>query len=324
MSTFAAVGSSALTGDREAPHFVKYAGNPLLTSGVSGQMPSLYWPWVLRVDDKLASPINRYYMWVSTDHAGADGYIGLYTAPTVTGPWTYYGQVFKDETSGNETETPSVVWVPSLSLFYMYYQQVGSTGHLAAQTTNLATSPDGVTWTRVGIALDVRDSTTWPQSTHTGYLRPHLIAGKWVAYSLLAGGDRPRFGISYSADGITWQLDPRPLGYGAEYLTDESERIEWNSTSIIRWRGQLTWVGIISSFASGAGDRTGRWCYAPISQDMRSLAGPPRQLFGVTQGWESQYMAFGSLLLDGGRLHLFYRSGYPTTGVGLATAEVAA
>lgn len=389
------------------PQFTKYAGNPIIAPN-AGTMTTLYWPWVVRVDGIVQNPVNTYYLYISTDHDVADGHIGLYTASNPLGPWSYYGRVFQDTDSGNETETPSVIWVPDsrttvlgtglaidaatdritktahgltngrrvniptgasaaglssqadyyvvgadantfqlsftqggapvdvtttgtvtvnyTGMFHMYYQQVGSTGRFAAQTTNLATSPDGLNWTRIGIALDITDATTWPGPSHTGYFNPHRIGGKWVGISLLVGENQSRWAISYSVDGIKWELDPRPLGFGAEYLADGVERIEWNSSHIINWRGQLLWIGVVSSFASGGGYRTGRWCAAPIARDLRSLIGPPRQLFSVSQpSWENDYMTFGMPFLDNdGKLYLYYRSGYPTTGIGVLTAEVVA
>lgn len=304
------------------PDFAKPLAAPIIVADVD-EMPSLYWPWMIRMDGILETPIDTYYLYISTDHAGVDGYIGLYTAPSPTGPFTYYGQVFKDTHSGNETETPAVVWVPESGLFHMYYQQVASTGHLAAQTTNVATSPDGITWTRIGIAVDVSDTTTWPAPSHTGYFNPLRIGGKWLGIGLLTGETQSRWCLAYSADGIAWDIDPRPLGFGAEYLADGVERIEWNSSHVINWRGQLYWIGVISSFANGAGYRTGRWCMAPLAPDLRKLTGPPRQIIEETEAWENDYFTFGSVFLDNdGQFYIYYRSGYPTTGVGVVKASV--
>jgi len=287
----------------------KYAGNPLFNTDATtaAGFSTIYWPWVMKVTGKIASPLGNYYMWFSTDHAGGSGKVGLAYANSLTGPWTIHGQVYQDTHSGSETETPSVVWDEPNSRFIMYYQQISPSGGIAGQATLYATSTNGTTWTRQGIAADVPSGSEYP-SAHTGYFRPFRVGDGWVAYSLLRGTNSPRFALWYSTDAVDWTLDPRPLGFGAEWLA-YGWRIEWNTTNVIELDGRPTWLGLISDFSSGGSVRDAYWAVAPLSADLRTFAGPPRQILTPSGAWETDNMSNGHALVEDGKLWLFYRSG---------------
>jgi hypothetical protein len=309
---------------------VKADDNPQLQTDDT-DLPSLDWPWIFQAYLHLEDRLDDYYMYFATDHGQAVGRVALATAPDLEGPWTYRGTVYQFNTtvggSGNETETPAVVWDEPNQRIVMYHQQVGPTGAVAAQVTMRATSTDGVAWTPGGIALDIPSVGVWPAPGHTGYFRPFRIGETWVAYSLLSGTTLgQRFALSYSTDGARFELDPRPLGYGAEYLGNDRV-ITWNTSSVVLWRGRYLWIGIISTFASGAEDRVAEYYVAPLADDFRSFTGAPRKLFEATQPWESDHMSHGHAFIDKGRLVLMYRSGEgdetQQTGFGLAITEAA-
>lgn len=308
--------------------FVKDPANPIFDTDdtTAKGFSTLLWPWVVDMRGR-AGRLADFYLYFSTDHAGAGGQIGLaYTSdPDLKpGTWTIHGVVYKYTVSGNETETPAVMKLDNGNLI-LYTQQVAPTGAIAAQVTMYATSTDGITWTPGGIALDIPAASEYPTSAHTGYFRPFRIGDSWIAYSLLSGTSGARFGISYSQDGIKWTLDPRPLGFGAEWLP-VGERIEWNTSNVVIWRGQYVWIGLISSFASGAESRTSYFAMAPLAPDFRSLAGKPRKLFGATQAWETSYMQQGHAFVLDGKLMLVYRSGQGdgTTNHAFGIAKVGA
>lgn len=52
--------------------------------------------------------------------------------------------------AGDQAETPSVVWNEETSKFHMYFQQEAAGLN---QSTFLATSPDGITWTGVSMVI---------------------------------------------------------------------------------------------------------------------------------------------------------------------------
>lgn len=280
------------------------------TTDTGVDFPTIYWPWVLRVDTLIGAPLGAYYMWFSTDHGGVNGKIGLAYADDIAGPWTIHGEVYQDTVSGIETETPSVVWDYAAAEFVMFYHQGPVTGGVAGQVTLYATSPDGITWTRQGIAVDVHSGSDFPGSQHTGYLRPSRVGDRWLGYGLLIGTDSPRYALAYSTNGRDdWEIDSRPLGFGAEWLPS-TKQISWNLGSVVLWRGQWVWIGIVNPFVSGGSIADGELCIAPLADDFRSLTGPPvKVLADDTLGWESGNITGSCVLVDQGRLWVIYRSG---------------
>lgn len=305
------------------PTFTKYSGNPIMTLAQLSTLTSMQWPWLV----KLSAPGQYGELWriyYSTDHETTTAAVGLLTAPSRLGPWTDRGLIFRDTTSGNQTETPACVWDPDNNRWNLYYHQTnGVTGAVAGQVTVLATSPNGVdTWTRQGIAVDLpaSDGTSgYPAAPAIGYFRPWRVGKKWFAYCLLGSGNYPRFALCHSRDGVSWFIDPRPLGNGAEWgLT--SNAINWNSGNVFAWRGRMWWIGLIGDFSSGGGGRSTYYALATLSDDMRNFTGPPRTVFSSLQGWETNpadNRAGGGLVVDSdGTLVLAYSGS--TTGFGLA------
>jgi hypothetical protein len=43
------------------------------------QSKTIYWPWVIKVDKYIKKPLEKYYLYYSTDHAAKYGYISLKT-----------------------------------------------------------------------------------------------------------------------------------------------------------------------------------------------------------------------------------------------------
>lgn len=259
------------------PNFTVSGQAALAASGAAAPTTSatIYWPWLVKVVGLISSPLDTFYRYRSTDHDNGVGGIWLDTGPTPAGPWTGRGQVYVDTSSGSQSETPSVIWNSDEALFFMYYQQASVSGASGVQSTCLATSPDGVTWTRVGKVIDVYSGWVFPGDGHTGYFRPFRIGGQWFAYHLMGGTNWPHFGTSTSNDGRTWWMDNRPLGYGSDQIPG-GRRIEWNSGDVVMWNGRLWWIGILANFASGATPKDARIATAPLAADMRHLVGTPK------------------------------------------------
>jgi hypothetical protein len=262
-----------------------WSDSGLLFTAADTQLSSVYWPWLVDTATASGTFPRRYRMYYSTDHNPGAGGIAYADANSPHGPWTHHSVIYTDTVVGNQTETPSVVWVPELSRWHMYYQQANVEG---GQRTMLATSTDGLAWTRQGVALTIplvggQPDTRWPgQQIHTGYAIPHrLPGGRWLMYHLLAGGDHPYFGQAWSEDGARWQIDPRPLMYDL-HLTHQlgGRKIEWNSGYLIDRDGQLWWLGTVADFTSGGGARSTFVAQAPIAADYRTIQAPPRPLFG--------------------------------------------
>lgn len=252
----------------------------ILFGAADTMLPSVYWPWLVDTATVPGVYPRRYRLYYSTDHDQGIGGIAYAEADTPHGPWTHHPAVYVDTTLGDSTETPAVVYVPDTGLWHLYYQQAGVE---LGQRTMLATSVDGVSaWTRRGVALSIppvsgQPDLRWPgEQIHTGYAIPHrLPGGRWLMFHLLAGGDHPHFGVSWSGDGVRWQIDPRPLGYGTHQV-GAGRRIEWNTSYLLDRDGVLWWVGTVCDFVSATEPRVAQIAQGPIGPDFRTLLAPPR------------------------------------------------
>lgn len=309
---------------------VKQPSNPIFTVGqqsstVGVTNGKIQWPWLVNVvaDTGAVGPYGETYrIYFCTDHEAATAAIGLLTAASIGGAWTSRGTVYQDAVTNNQTESHAVIWNPITSLWHLYYHQVGVAATNSGQVTILATSADGVSnWSYVGVVADypVNGSAYLPAGGGIGYLRPWRVGNRWYAHSLLAGGNYARFALWQSLDGIKWVLDPRPLANGSS-LVGPTNRVEWNSGTVLFYNGELVWVGLISNFTSGGANRQTYYAVAPISPDFRNLLATPVPLFSSLQGWETSpadNRSGGSVLVDtDGSIVLAYSGS--TTSIGLA------
>jgi hypothetical protein len=290
--------------ERTLPAFTRYTGNPVLTlanqnlaAGKTGAT-SITWPYVVNVGVIPGlSPINKFYMYYTTDHDTGYGGVYLATGPTPYGPWIGQGLVFQNTgTPNSQTEDVSVIWNEDESLFFMYVKVLTAAGDMQ---TNLVTSPDGVTWTEQGAAVFKPGSNNNPGNGQTAYMRPFKIGHQWHAHIMIGGGAIPFFDVAHSDDGRVWQLEGRALAYGADQLVDvpgattpiaqNNMLILWNSGDVIWWRGQWMWIGILSDYSYANGTKNSRIAYAPISSDFRSLLGRPKYLLQPPTGANESY-----------------------------------
>ncbi|OZD48564.1 hypothetical protein CH252_18710 [Rhodococcus sp. 06-1477-1B] len=294
-------------------------GNPIMTQATQNPAPgalapttsvSLYWPWVIDARRILGSAaLDEFYLIDSTDHAAhASSGFWLRTGPTELGPWTSRGRVYIDNVSGSQTETPTVFEDPTGTVkFIALYQQAGVAGANGLQTTLYATSNDCITWTRGGIAIDAPP--TWPGDGHTGYATLTALGGRMYSHHLAGGGDQPTFGLSTSTDGRKWAMDPDPLLYNMDQ-TGDGRRVEWNTTSIVMWRGKLWWIGMLSNFVSGDATKDARLAIAPISDDLRTLLAPPKYiLFPIAGSENTNYRSCRAFTARDGRIIFYYQCG---------------
>lgn len=290
------------------PVFSVGAQNPAADAASPTTSGTIYWPWIVDARAALgAAALDEFYMYYSTDHEAvhANSGIWLATGPTELGPWTGRGRIYRDDTGGDQCETPSVIWVPEENLFFMYYQMAGVPGIVGQQSTLLATSPNGTTWTRVGVVLESR--TSYVGLGHTGYFRPFRVGGQWYGYHLNGNGTSA-FGISYSVDGRDWWIDSRPLEFGIDQ-TGNAKRVEWNTSDIVWWRGRYWWIGLISDFSSGLTPKDARISTAPISGDLRHILGVPKaQLFPVAGVETTDYRTTQAFVGRDGNLYLYYQT----------------
>jgi len=204
-----ALSTEMLGVDLAAPYFERYASNPLLESGVNLSLTTCLNFSVIKASEHIATPLNTYYGYMSTEHDSGAGGIYLFTAPAPTGPWTEYepegsaGPIYQDTVVGHQTETPVVFWDAANSRYLMIYHNNDAPSD-GLQSSVVASSTDGLTWTRIGYTQEA--TAEYP---HTGYwARPIDDDGTLYAGHMLKGGALTQIhGMSHSSDGVTWVLD---------------------------------------------------------------------------------------------------------------------
>lgn len=328
----ASFSTSGTDRDLSYPLFQRIPSNPVFDAAQT-PLAKIYWPWLVKLPDGVPAAYSgdRYHLYFSTDHDDTGG-IYVATASSPLGPFTYRGRVFLDTASGGSTETPSVIWNEAEQLFFLYYQQNYKLGGYSAATmragqqTLLATSPDGVTWTRVGPVLDMTypggtaygyeipgfDSTLSANKAHTGYLKPHRIGGKWFAWSLYYGGNIGAMALSHSRDGRGYQLDHNLLHGEHAAIEDMATRWNWHETHAFLWQGRLWAFSANQPFISGSTQSPGsKYRVAPLASNLRKLAGKalPALTFPLASSWETDDDRGSMIYTEGGRAYLIYQLG---------------
>lgn len=292
-----------------APVFTQAAQNPAAGALAPTTSASIYWPCIISADEfAVPSSLDAYYLFYSTDH-GAGG-IWAATGPTPLGPWTGRGQVYNDLAGGEQTETADVFLNPFYGnvgekRYLMLYQQKLAPGAVGEQSSVWAESDDLLTWTRGAIAIDITPSV--PGDGHTGYACVSRIGNQLFAHHLRGGGDFAHFALSTSQDGKVWTT-VGGLGWGRDQ-TGDGRRIEWDFTSLIRWKGQLLWVGMISLIVSGTAENDARIGVAPITTDLRNLVGKPSYQLYPPVGAETTNLRGVRAFQFKGVTYLYYQVG---------------
>lgn len=312
-----------------APEFVATGGD-LLTHAALG-MPSIATMRVMCTDGIVTSPLGRFYAYISTDHDTAGtpepwngkGGVVLAYADSPTGPWTAYrngsGQliVWQDTVVGNQTETPTPLYVPEDPAgkpIYVYYQNQGAGLN---QSTLLARSATGrpEDFERVGIVVQGRGTTNpvWPGDGQSTYLEPMRYDGQIIAVHLIGGGDWAQYGRSYSQDGRNFVTDPRRYGHFSHLVgADNGRRV--SIRSLFRWRGQPWAVVTIGNHTSGFVTAPRQVGLVRLSTDLRRIVGRVHTLADASIG-------AGVVLEHEGRLYMYYRSGDAYSAFRVAVAE---
>jgi hypothetical protein len=193
--------------------------------------PGPYYTCLVKMDNVSKFPFD-YALYFSTDHDKTGG-IWLYLCkgiPSEARNWKSYDQavadgdfdylkvkpkknpVFSDTVQGHSSETPHANVIDGK--VYMTYHNI--VGGKRGQATLLATSPDGINFSRIH---GDKDSVILEGPVnHTGYFRwaPNRFAGvkhRYVGYSLFGGGANFRSAMWVSDDAIRWKINQifRPL-----------------------------------------------------------------------------------------------------------------
>lgn len=326
-------GKTTLTPGRSAeelaPVFASHSGD-LLTRTALG-MPTIQTMMVFCTDGIIGSPLGRFYAYICTDHDspgtpepfnGKGGFVLAY-ADEPTGPWTIHRDgsgnlvVYQDTVVGNQTETPSPLYVPDDPAgkpIYVYYQNQGAGLN---QSTVLARSATGLPndFERVGIVIQGRGTTNpvWPGDGQSTYMQPMRVDGQIVAVHLMGGGDWAQYGRSYSANGRSFVTDPRRYGHFSHLVVNDNLR-RVSIRSIFKWRNDPWAVVTIGAHTSGFVTDPRQLALVRLSADLRRIVGKPHIFTDTTIG-------AGTVMEHDGKLYMFYRTGDAYSAFRCAIAE---
>jgi hypothetical protein len=277
----------------------------LLSGTAVATATSVYWPFVIKVSDKIENPLGTYYMYYSSDHAGTTGYISMAYSDSLTEGWTNYGQVYRNPNGSGyyETETPSVIWNKENEEFIMYFQSSGSSSG-EAQSSWILKSADGIAWTGLTKMFDI-DGERIQGNLHNGYVLPFNYMGMYFAYSLMGGGNGGA-ALNWSEDGgYTWMTDHRRLGRWG--LPNNSNNFLYpNHGTPVMINGQVYFLGIWSNFSSGTSTKIAKIALAPMS-DLRNICGKPQVLIEPTIApYEDNNLRTISVYVENGKLYVYY------------------
>lgn len=278
----------------------------LLASAFS--IPKIYSPSLVYVRDMIPGAPADYALVVSSNHAldNSDGiYLTWVGNPADPTTYTPVGRVYQDRVVGISTETPEIIRVPELGLFYMYYQQSGAGNN---QSTLLAVSSDLITWERIGIVIDYTEG-TMPGDGHTGNYGTTMRNpnGLWTSITLMGGTTYGRRTINYSVDGVRWHMDPYPITTSQD--TNRDQRLFTEIVGYFSFNGSPWGIGTIGLAAAGEAEKRCQLVAGPVTADYRHWLGQPQQVFTPSSATESADLQSIKVSAVGDSLFMFLAIG---------------
>lgn len=211
--------------------WIKYAGNPIITFGVTYDSLHAHKPSVVYLG-------GTYYLYYSSQNLT---HRSISLATSSTNPWGIFTKSASNPIIVNDTawetdyvDVPSVMYDSDASLFKMWYggDRVCSTCP-EPKLTGYATSLDGISWTKyVGnpILIPSTDTQTFYSAGIAGLnvikLGSSSYEGYFVGYDTY--GYITRIGMATSTDGISWNLSQDNL------IVDLGDVGQWDDTFIYR------------------------------------------------------------------------------------------
>ena len=199
-------------------HWIKYANNPVLDTGQSGEWDS----------ESVASPTviyvnGQYKMWYTGDNGSDHNRIGLSTSNDGI-HWTKYSgnpvlqRGDSDSWESWHVQNPTVIY--DGSTYKMWYEGLNDTYRIG-----YATSSDGIHWQKYSgnPVLDIDESSSWENGA-VGHPSVIFDNNQYIMFYQGSGhGLNPgwQIGMAFSNDGIHWQKYVQnpviPLGDSGEW-----------------------------------------------------------------------------------------------------------
>ena len=312
----------------------------VILSGTTAPGESVYFPSIVRNMTRNTASSDawkkaKYFLFFSTDHeyAAAASGISMAYSDAVSGPWTRYGTgklvtlaglgYTSNSASEAECETPSVWWDEKTGLYYMAWHSqnlIDASPYNYAQTTRIASSPDGITWTAVKRMFDIpmRDIAG---NGHNGYVQVYRHDGGYYA-TLLLGGGNGYMTDAYSYDGLHWMVNPmQDNAVNSEYKMAGTVApgsyvlVEFNQCALFKFYGQWYKIGGGGVPAAGTAAKVYDLYLMPVLADKRTPAGPGRLLLEMdTTLDETKNIRNTTSFDDEGTVYILYTTRAGTTG----------
>ena len=267
---------------------------------------SIYWPWIIRVDDKLDNPLGKYYLYYSTDHAMTAGGIGLAYSDNILDGFTDYGKIYQN--GNNETETPSVIYDYKNKKFIIYFHSL-ATYEGEHQTSWRILSDDGINFDNSTLkkAFDLNHNELMGD-LHNGYLHPFNIGDTYYAYSLMGGGDDCTSAFHISEDGgYTWKTDYKQMGAWG-YKPENNTLLNPYHGTVIQKYGIFWWVGSRTNFTSGSNPKTRSSIDIVPLNDFTHPAAKSSVLISMdNEEYESNNIRQCTCFYDEGNIYILYQ-----------------
>ena len=267
---------------------------------------SIYWPWIIRVDDKLDNPLGKYYLYYSTDHAMTTGGIGLAYSNNILDGFTDYGKIYQN--GNKETETPSVIYDYKNKKFIIYFHSL-ATYEGEHQTSWCILSDDGINFDSSTIkkAFDLNHNELMGD-LHNGYLHPFNIGDTWYAYSLMGGGDDCTSAFHISEDGgYTWKTDYKQMGAWG-YKPENNTLLNPYHGTVIQKYGIFWWVGARTNFTSGSNPKVRSSIDIVPLNDFTHPAAKSSVLISMdNEEYESNNIRQCTCFYDEGNIYILYQ-----------------
>ena len=267
---------------------------------------TIYWPWIIRVDDKLDNPLGKYYLYYSTDHAMNNGGIGLAYSDNILDGFTDYGKIYQN--GNKETETPCVIYDYKNRKFIIYFHSLASYEG-EHQTSWRILSDDGINFDSSTLtkAFDLNHNELMGD-LHNGYLHPFNIGDTWYAYSLMGGGDNPTSAFHISEDGgYTWKTDYKQMGSWG-YKPENDTLLNPHHGTVIQKYGIFWWVGARTNFTSGSNPKVRSSIDIVPLNDFTHPAAKSSVLISMdNEEYESDNIRQCTCFYDEGNIYILYQ-----------------
>ena len=267
---------------------------------------TIYWPWIIRVDDKLDNPLGKYYLYYSTDHAANNGGIGLAYSDNILDGFTDYGKIYQN--GNKETETPSVIYDYKNKKFIIYFHSL-ATYEGEHQTSWRILSNDGINFDSSTLtkAFNLNHNELMGD-LHNGYIHPFNIGDTWYAYSLMGGGDNPTSAFHISEDGgYTWKTDYKQMAAWG-YKPENNTLLNPYHGTVIQKYGIFWWVGSRTNFTSGSNPKTRSSIdIVPLNDFTHPAAKSPVLISMDNEEYESNNIRQCTSFYDEGNIYILYQ-----------------